>query len=157
MSLVSKYRMLVQARTDLTEEEIRRYEASKGPNGNSPAGWPYRDTGEIIHAQRSQSAVKFYRALKEIIPLIKIRAVKIHEPRSKRRNDDIAFRAWRGFECMCGSVNGVEDEVKHFGVSVDRTACGLHFTTTWKQNGKPDCDICLAAAVNCHQEMRQYL
>lgn len=157
---VSRYRMLVQVRTDLTDEEIAKYEASQSV-------WPMRDTGEIIHARRSQTAVKFYRALRQIKPLLKIRAVKITEPRDARRSDDIAFRAWRGFVCLSGTVSfgGIDigDEVKHFAVPLNGragdglSACGLLFTNHWNLNGKPECDKCLAVAVEQHPEMKQYL
>lgn len=157
MSRVYKYHMFVQARTDLTEEEIARYEASKGPNATAPSVWPWRDTGEIIHARRRNNAKAFYRALKQIPPLIKLRADRINDKEPRQRNDDIAMRVWRGFACLCGSIDGVEDEVKHFEVSDGRTVCGLEFSSHWKVRGKPECDKCLAGAVEKNPEMKQYL
>lgn len=75
--------------------------------------------------------------------------------------DDELMRAWRGFECLCGYIahGGVEagDEVKHFEVSNGMTACGLSFTGHWKLRGKPECDKCLAAAVEQHPEMKEFL
>src|SRR6185369_15660026 len=110
MTPVQKYRMLVQVRTDLTEDEIRRYEASRGPNAAGPSVWPYRDTGEIIHARRRNQACAFYRALRQIKPIIKIRAVRINDARPARRNDGVAIRAWFGFRCLSGVIahGGVE-------------------------------------------------
>lgn len=156
MSPVQKYKIFVQARTDLTAEEIERYEASRG-NGVSPKSWPWRDTGEIIHARRRNNAKAFYRALKQVPTLIKLRADRIDEDVPPCRGDDISMRAWRGFPCICGSIEGVEDEVKHFEWSNGRTACGLEFSSHWKVNGKPECDKCLAAAMEKHPEMKQYL
>lgn len=156
MRAVYKYRIFVQARTDMTADEIAQYEASKG-NAQSPTTWPYRDTGEIIHARRRKTACAFYRALRRIKPIIKIRAERINDPKPLQRNDDIALRAWIGFECARGSVNGVEDEVKHFLLENGRTACGIWFTSYGAVGGKPECDKCLAAAVEKHPEMKQYL
>lgn len=155
MTPVSKYRMLVQARTDLTGEEIASRVTRPGMNG--PVEWPYRDTGEIIHARRRQQAVKFYAALRQIKPPIKVRAVKINEPRSQRLHDIELVRAWGRFDCILGTVGGVEDEVKHFEVDHGQAACGITFTTYSRVCGKPECDKCLAVAVNCHPEMKQYL
>lgn len=154
-SRIYKYRMLVQARTDLTDEEI----ASRAtrPKMSNECGWPFRDTGEIIHARRRQQAVKFYAALRQVKPPIKVRAVKINEPRSQRLHTIELFRAWGRFDCILGSVNGVEDEVKHFEVDHGLAACGINFTTYSRVCGKPECDKCLAVAVNCHPEMKQYL
>ena len=157
MTPVSKYRMLVQVRTDLTKEEIAKYEASKGANGNSPSIWPFRDTGEIIHARRARTAAAFYRALRQIQPINKVRAVKVNGLRPGRNNSVEAFRAWRGFDCMQGTINGVSDEVKHFEVSHGLSACGLPFTTYSRTSGKPECDKCLAAAIDKHPEMGKYL
>lgn len=162
--LVQKYRILVQVRTDLTEEEI----ASRAtrPKMSNECGWPYRDTGEIIHARRRSIACAFYRALKQIAPIIKIRAVRLPVASlglgASYKPDAVALRAWRGFACLCGSVNGVEDEVKHFASRVHHphtfmTACGIPFTTYWTVNGKPECDKCLEVAVEQHPEMKQYL
>lgn len=155
---IFKYRMLVQARTDLTPDEIARYEASRG-NGISPKTWPWRDTDEIVHARRQTSAKNFYRAIKQIAPIIKIRAVRLPIKRSADRlQDHELMRAWRGFSCLCGSIDGAEDEVKHFEIANGLSACGLDFSTNhWKVNGKPECDKCLAAAVDKHPEMGQYL
>lgn len=165
MTHVRKYRMLVQARTDLTPEEIAQYEASKGPNAVTPSVWPYRDTGDIIHARRRSIACAFYRALKQIAPIIQIRAVRLPVASpglgSSYKPDTVAVRAWRGFECLCGVIAhaGVEagDEVKHFAVDEGRTACGLRFTSYWKNGGKPECDKCLAVAVEQHPEMKEFL
>lgn len=159
---VRQYRMLVQARTDLTEAEIAQYEASRGPNGASPCAWPWRETGNILHARRAKTACAFYRALKQIAPIIKIRAVRLPNERPKLgasyNPDEITMRAWRGFECLCGSIGGAEDEVKHFAVANGRAACGLDFSANhWTVHGKPECDKCLAVAVNCHPQMKEFL
>jgi hypothetical protein len=142
MTRVCKYRMLVQARTDLTPDEIAKYEASNTANGHGPTTWPWRETGEIIHARRARTACMFYRALKQIKPIIKIRALRLPLIKSERLMDDELMRAWRGFECLCGYIahGGVEaaDEVKHFEVSNGVTACGLSFTGHWKLRGKPN-------------------
>lgn len=160
---VQKYRILVEVRTDLTEEEI----ASRAtrPKMSNECGWPYRDTGDIIHARRRNIACAFYRALKQIAPIIKIRAVRLPVASlglgASYKPDAVALRAWRGFECLCGVIAhaGVEvgDEVKHFAVDEGRTACGLRFTSYWKNGGKPECDKCLEFAVEQHPEMKQYL
>lgn len=156
---IYKYRMFVQARTDLSDEEIAKYESSRGPNG--PSVWPWRDTGEILHARRRNTAKEFYRALRQIKPIIKIKAELINDPEPPRRNDDVALRAWRGFFCLCGYLayagKEVGDEVKHYAVSSGLTACGIQFLGVWTVNGKPECDKCLAAAVEEHPEMKQYL
>lgn len=158
--------MLVQARTDLTPDEIAQYEASKGPNAVTPSVWPYRDTGDIIHARRRSIACAFYRALKHIAPIIKIRAVRLPVASpglgSDYKPDTVAVRAWRGFECLCGSVVGVggveaQDEVKHLAVGSGQTACGLRFDSFWTAGGKPECDKCLAVAVEQHPEMKEFL
>lgn len=156
MTPVQRYRMFVEVRTDLTDEEIAQRLASQG-SATSPTAWPFRDTGEIIHARRRNTATAFYRALKQISPLIKIRAVRINEKRFARRNDDIAMRAWRGFDCVSGSVNGADDDIKHFDVARGVTACGINYDAYWPCHGKPECNKCLAVAVEKHPEMKQYL
>lgn len=167
MTPVRKYRMLVQARTDLTEAEIKRRLARQSPKTVGPPPFPFRDTGEIVHARRRNQACAFYRALRQIKPIIKIRAVRINDARPARRNDGVAIRAWFGFRCLSGVIahGGVEagDEVKHFAVPINGdaggglSACGLKFTSYWAIGGKPECDKCLAAAVEAHPEMKQYL
>lgn len=158
MTPVCKYRILLQARTDLTESEIAQYQASKGPNGNSPCVWPWRDTGEILHARRRNTATAFYRALKQIPPLIKVRAVRLPLNRSHQMHALEFVRAWLGFNCLCGSIGGVEDEVKHFEVSSGQAACGLDFSANhWTVHGKPECDKCLTVAVEQHPGMKQFL
>lgn len=157
MSLVRKYRMSVQARTDLTEEEIAKYQSSM-VIGHSPMTWPWRETGDIVHARRKQVAKMFYRAMKQIPALIKIKAERMTVRGERRRNDAIALRAWRGFRCLSGAIDGVEDEVKHFALSPHgETACGIRFQEYWPTSGKPECDECLAVAVESHPEMKQYL
>lgn len=147
---VFKYRILLQVRTDLTDKEIEFHKAN-------PAAWPFRDTGEILHARRRNTATAFYRALKQIPPLIKVRAVRLPLNRSHRMHAPEFVRAWIGFKCLCGSIGGVEDEVKHFEVSDGRTACGLEFVSHWAVGGKPECDKCLAVAVEKHPEMKEFL
>lgn len=156
MNRIFKYRILLQVRTDLTEEEIAKYEASKR-NCHSPTTWPFRDTGVVLHAPRRKTACAFYRALNQVKPLLSIRAVRINETRPSRRHDDIQLRAWRGFKCLVGAIGGVQDEVKHFAVAHGQSACGLVFNEFSSINGKPECDKCLEAAVNAHSEMKQYL
>lgn len=158
---VFKYRMLVQARTDLTEDEIAQYQAS-GRGRNTPSAWPWRETGDILHARRRNTACAFYRALKRIPPIIKIRAVLINDDSLPTHELDVVLmRAWRGFDCLSGYVShagiDVSDEVKHFAVANGRSACGLEFQNHWTVHGKPECEICLAVAVNCHPEMKEFL
>lgn len=157
MSLVQRYHMFIQARTDLTDEEIAKYEAS-ATSISGPKKWPWRDTGEVIHARRRNTAKAFYRALRQIPRLIKLRADRINEDGPKQRNDAIAMRAWLRFNCLRGTIGGVEDEVKHFEVSDGLAACGLNFSECyWTVHGKPECDKCLAFAVERHPEMREFL
>lgn len=161
MSHVFKYRMLVQTRTDLTKEEQQYVTRNSGPHNHYAPNYPFRDTGEVIHARRRKQACAFYRALRHIKPIIKIRAVRINDRKQHVRGDDVAMRAWRGFKCIAGSLQmfalDIEDEVKHFEVGPGQSACGITFTSSWAVNGKPECEKCLAVAVNCHPEMRQYL
>lgn len=158
---VFKYRMFVQARTDLTEDEVRRYLASKG-NSAGPKTWPWRDTGEFVYARRMSNAKAFYAALKGVKPPIKVKAEYASEREPKgRRKDDVAMRAWRGFVGLMGRVGEAQDEVRHFRPDANwesgATACGIKFSETWVSVGKPECPICLAAAVEQHPEMGEYL
>lgn len=148
MSLVFKYRMFVQARTDLTEDEIARY---KGKT------WPWRDTGEFVYARRMSNAKAFYAALKGIKPPIKVKAEYVSGRETKGgRSDEVAMRAWIGFPGVMGSINGAEDEVRHYPFG-ELIACGLPFTEFRPSIGKPECPTCLAAAVEEHPEMKEYL
>lgn len=161
MTDVFKYRMFVQARFDLTPEEIQKYQASKG-NGVSPKTWPWRDTGEFVYARRRTNAKEFYKALRNIYPPIKVKAeyVSGREPEGNKREDDVAMRAWRGFGGIMGTIKGAADEVRHFPATNRKsglTACGLTFSEHWRSNGKPECPLCLDAAIERHPEMKQYL
>lgn len=148
---VSKYRMFIQARTDLTEDEIRRYESCKRKN------WPWRDTGDFVYARRTRNAKDFYRALHKIRPLIKLKAEYVSCREAKNgRTDDVAMRAWRQFPGVMGTIVGAADEVRHFDVG-GVTACGLVFSESWPSNGKPECPKCLEAAVKQHPRMKEYL
>lgn len=159
--LVFKYRMFVQARTDLTEDEIKRYQASQGKS-RSPMTWPWRDTYEFVYARRRNNAKAFYAALRGIKPPIKVKAeyASGREPKG-HRSDEVAMRAWRGFVGLMGSVGEAQDEVRHFRPDSNwesgATACGIRFSETWVSVGKPECPICLAAAVEQHPEMKEYL
>lgn len=157
---VFKYRMFVQARTDLTPDEIRKYEASKG-NANSPMTWPWRDTGEFVYARRRANAKAFYRELRQVKPIIKIKA-EYESGRESNGHDGsvVAMRAWREFPGLLGTLNGAADEVRHFAADngeSGKTCCGYQFTEWHQDFGKPQCPACLAAAMERRPEMRQYL
>lgn len=148
--------MFVQARTDLTEAEIKEYLA-KGKNSASPSVWPWRDTGEFVYAKRMSNAKAFYAALRGVKPPVKVKAQYVSGREAKNgRNDEVAMRAWRGFIGVTGSINGATDEVRHYSAG-QKTACGLAFTEFRHSVGKPECPVCLAAAVKEHPEMEQYL
>lgn len=152
-SQIFKYRMFVQARADLTPEEIRIREAKA-----KPSLWPWRDTGEFVFARRRNAATAFYREMRKIEPIIKIRAKKIVEKSGDRLDDAVHMRAWRGFAGIMGSINNASDEVRHFASNENcLTACGIQFTAWHPSVGKPQCPACLAAAVVAHPEMKAYL
>lgn len=148
MSDIFKYRMFVQARTDLTEEEISRY---KGKT------WPWRDTGEFVYAKRMANAKAFYAAMRGVKLPVKVKAQCVSRKESAGNGTSVeAMRAWRGFVGVTGSINGATDEVRHYSAG-QKTACGLAFTEFRHSAGKPECPICLAAAVKEHPEMEKYL
>lgn len=155
--LVFKYRMFVQARTDLTEDEIRQYLATK-KNGVSPNNWPWRETNDFVYARRMNNAKAFYMALKGIKKPYKVKAQKVAEERPGGRSDVEAMRAWRGFAGVTGAIGEAADEVRHFSTDGSgQTACGLALSHWWWSVGKPECPICLAAAVEKHPEMKEFL
>lgn len=157
---IFKYRMFVQARFDLTPDEIRQYEATKG-NGVSPKTWPWRDTGEHVYARRRSNAKAFYAALREVKPPIKVKAEYVSgREHNGNGSSDVSMRAWRNFGGIVGTINGAADEVRHFPADAGEsgyTECGIKFTEWHRSNGKPECPTCLEAAVARHPEMRQYL
>lgn len=153
--MIFKYRMYVQARTDLTEEEVKRY-LDSGKKSISPSVWPWRDTGEFVYARRKANAKAFYAALRGVKPPVKVKAQYVSGKETSGRNDAVSMRAWRGFVGVTGSINGAADEVRHYSVG-QKTACGLEFDEFRHSVGKPECPICLAAAVKEHPEMEQYL
>lgn len=161
---VYKYRMFVQARTDLTPEEIRQYEATKTGKRSSPVEWPWRDTGEFVYARRRANAKAFYRELRQVKPIIKIKAEYVsgrHVPGGNGgRSDDVAMRAWCGFPGMLGTLNGAADEVRHFPIDngeSGKTCCGYQFSEWHTDFGKPQCPICLAAAMERRPDMKEFL
>lgn len=160
-ALVYKYRMFVQARFDLTPEEIRQYQATKTANRNSPGEWPWRDTGEFVHARSRNKAKAFYAALRQIKPPIKVKAEYVSgRGNNGRRSDVEASRAWRGFGGIMGTIGEAADEVRHFPADQGEsgyTECGIKFSAWYRSNGKPECPLCLEAAVARHPEMKQYL
>lgn len=154
--MIFKYRMFVQARTDLTEEEARIRIASQKPGGGAKK-FPWRDTGEFVYAKRRTTAKAFYAALRGVKPPVKVKAECVSGRESYGNGTSIeAMRAWRGFVGVTGSINGAADEVRHYSAG-QKTACGLAFTEFRHSVGKPECPVCLAAAVKEHPEMEQYL
>lgn len=157
---VYKYRMFVQARFDLTPEEIVKAQGSA--KGHYAMRIVWRDTGEFVYARRRNNAKVFYAALRDIRPPIKVKAEYVSgRGPNGHRSDEVAMRAWRGFVGLMGSVGEAQDEVRHFRPDANwesgKTACGIKFSETWVSVGKPECPACLEAAVESHPDMKQYI